>query len=61
MTQHLAIVAILVPSYDAGRGFCVGNMGFDPLDDTDIGSGSHRAAFGSKRAHKPKSADPGQG
>lgn len=39
MTQSLALVAILVPDYDAGIRFFVGQMGFDLLEDTDLGQG----------------------
>lgn len=39
MTQHLALLSILVPDYDAGIAFFVGRMGFDLLEDTDLGGG----------------------
>ncbi|QDY68693.1 VOC family protein [Qingshengfaniella alkalisoli] len=37
--RHLAMVAILVPDYDAGIDFFVGQLGFDLLEDTDLGDG----------------------
>lgn len=37
MTQRLALVSLLVPDYDAGIAFYVGQMGFDLLEDTDMG------------------------
>lgn len=39
MTQHLALISILVPDYDAGIDFFVQQMGFDLLEDTDLGDG----------------------
>ncbi|MDP5083951.1 MAG: VOC family protein [Yoonia sp.] len=39
MSQHLALLSILVPDYDAGLAFFVGQMGFDLLEDTDLGAG----------------------
>lgn len=39
MTQNLALLSILVPDYDAGIAFFVGQMGFDLLEDTDLGGG----------------------
>lgn len=39
MTQHLALLAFLVPAYDAGIKFFVDQMGFDLLEDTDLGGG----------------------
>ncbi len=39
MTQKLALLSILVPDYDSGIAFFVGQMGFDLLEDTDLGRG----------------------
>ncbi len=39
MTQKLALLSILVPDYDAGIAFFVGQMGFDLLEDSDLGQG----------------------
>ncbi len=37
--QHLALISLLVPDYDEGIAFYVGRMGFDLLEDTDLGGG----------------------
>ena len=37
MTQRLSTLSILVPSYDAGLAFFVGQLGFELLEDTDQG------------------------
>lgn len=37
MTQRLSTLSILVPSYEAGLDFFVGQLGFDLLEDTDQG------------------------
>lgn len=37
MTQRLSTLSILVPDYDAGLAFFVGQLGFDLLEDTDQG------------------------
>ena len=37
--MHLALLSILVPDYDAGIDFFVRQLGFDLLEDTDLGSG----------------------
>ncbi|SFS14595.1 VOC family protein [Yoonia litorea] len=39
MQRHLALIAVLVPDYEAGIAFFVGQMGFDLLEDTDLGNG----------------------
>lgn len=37
--MKLSALAILVPDYDAGIAFFVGILGFDLLEDTDMGGG----------------------
>ena len=37
MSQHLSLLSILVPDYDAGIAFFVGKMGFELLEDSDLG------------------------
>ena len=37
--QRLALLSILVPDYDEGIDFFVSQMGFDLLEDTDLGNG----------------------
>lgn len=39
MSQSLAFLSILVPSYSEGIGFFVDKLGFDLLEDTDLGGG----------------------
>lgn len=39
MGQRLALLSLLVPDYEAGIAFYVGRMGFDLLEDTDLGDG----------------------
>ncbi len=38
-TRHLAMVAVLVPEYDAGIAFFCDMLGFALLEDTDLGGG----------------------
>jgi catechol 2,3-dioxygenase-like lactoylglutathione lyase family enzyme len=37
--MHLALISILVPTYEAGIAFFAGQLGFDLLEDTDQGDG----------------------
>lgn len=39
MTQNLALISLLVPDYDAGIAFFVQKMGWDLLEDSDLGGG----------------------
>jgi len=39
VTRKLALLSILVPDYDAGIAFFVGQLGFDLLEDTVQGAG----------------------
>ena len=39
MKQTIARVALVVPDYDAAIGFYCGKLGFDLLEDTDLGDG----------------------
>lgn len=39
MPQHLALVSLLVPTYADGITFFVDQMGFELLEDTDLGGG----------------------
>ena len=39
MVQNLALLSLLVPDYESGIAFYVGKMGFDLLEDTDLGGG----------------------
>jgi catechol 2,3-dioxygenase-like lactoylglutathione lyase family enzyme len=50
MTQRLAMLSLLVPDYDAGIAFFVGKMGFELLEDTDLGGGKRWVKVGPKGA-----------
>jgi catechol 2,3-dioxygenase-like lactoylglutathione lyase family enzyme len=39
VSQKLALLSLLVPDYDAGIAFFVALMGWDLLEDTDLGEG----------------------
>jgi catechol 2,3-dioxygenase-like lactoylglutathione lyase family enzyme len=39
MKQHIALIALVVPDYDAALEFYVGRMGFDLVEDSDQGDG----------------------
>ncbi|WEX77783.1 VOC family protein [Sinorhizobium numidicum] len=39
MRQTIARIAIVVPAYDDGIAFYCGKLGFDLIEDTDLGSG----------------------
>ncbi|WP_322889638.1 MULTISPECIES: VOC family protein [unclassified Yoonia] len=39
MPQHLSLVALIVPDYDSAIAFFTGALGFDLLEDTDLGHG----------------------
>ena len=46
MAQRLALVAVLVPDYDAGIAFFCGQLGFELLDDTVLGGGKRWVRVG---------------
>jgi catechol 2,3-dioxygenase-like lactoylglutathione lyase family enzyme len=37
--QHLGLVALVVPDYDEALSFYVGRLGFELVEDTDLGAG----------------------
>jgi catechol 2,3-dioxygenase-like lactoylglutathione lyase family enzyme len=39
LARHLALIALLVADYDEALAFYVGKMGFDLLEDSDLGGG----------------------
>ncbi|PIB24297.1 extradiol dioxygenase [Amylibacter kogurei] len=39
MKQFISAISVVVPDYDAGIAFYVGQMGFDLIEDTDMGAG----------------------
>jgi len=47
---HLSLLAILVPDYDAGIAFYSGVLGFDLLEDTDMGGGKRWVRVAAKGA-----------
>ncbi|MBY6121000.1 VOC family protein [Mameliella alba] len=48
--MHLALVAILVPSYDSGLAFFVDGLGFDLIEDSDLGGGKRWVRVAPKAA-----------
>lgn len=55
--QHLALISLLVPDYDDGIAFYVGRMGFDLLEDTDLGGGKRWVRV-APAGRKPRSCWP---
>jgi catechol 2,3-dioxygenase-like lactoylglutathione lyase family enzyme len=45
---RLALTTLVVPDYDAGIAFCVGALGFDLIEDTDMGDGKRWVVVGGK-------------
>jgi catechol 2,3-dioxygenase-like lactoylglutathione lyase family enzyme len=39
MTQHLGLVALVVPDYDEALAYYVDRLGFELVEDTDLGAG----------------------
>jgi catechol 2,3-dioxygenase-like lactoylglutathione lyase family enzyme len=39
MARHLALISLLVRDYDEAMAFYVGKLGFDLIEDTDMGAG----------------------
>jgi catechol 2,3-dioxygenase-like lactoylglutathione lyase family enzyme len=48
MATRLALTTLVVPDYDAGIAFCVGALGFDLIEDSDIGGGKRWVVVGGK-------------
>ncbi len=46
---RLALTALVVPDYDAGIAFCVDALGFDLIEDTDMGGGKRWVVVGGAR------------
>ena len=46
MTQHLALLSLLVPDYDEGIAFYVDVLGFSLHEDTDMGGGKRWVRIG---------------
>ena len=43
---RLALTTLLVPDYDAGIAFCVGGLGLDLIEDSDMGGGKRGVVVG---------------
>ena len=43
---RLALTTLVVPDYDAGIAFCVDALGFDLIEDTDMGAGKRWVVVG---------------
>lgn len=43
---RLAMTTLVVPDYDAGIAFCVAALGFDLIEDTDMGAGKRWVVVG---------------
>lgn len=48
MATRLAMTTLVVPDYDAGIAFCVGALGFDLIEDSDMGAGKRWVVVGDK-------------
>lgn len=48
MATRLALTTLVVPDYDAGIAFCVGALGFDLIEDSDMGGGKRWVVVGGK-------------
>ena len=50
MATRLAMTTLVVPDYDAGIAFCVDALGFDLIEDSDMGAGKRWVVVGGKDA-----------
>lgn len=60
---RLALTTLVVPDYDAGIAFFVGALGFDLIEDSDMGGGKRWVVVGGKdggRLLLAKAATPAQ-
>ncbi len=48
MATRLAMTTLVVPDYDAGIAFCVDALGFDLIEDLDMGAGKRWVVVGGK-------------
>lgn len=48
---HLSLLAILVPDYEAGIAFFTESLGFDLLEDTDMGGGKRWVRVAPHKTH----------
>lgn len=49
-SARLALTTLVVPDYDAGIAFFVDALGFDLIEDSDMGGGKRRVVVGGKDA-----------
>ena len=52
--MHIAALSLLVPDYDAGIAFYVGVMGFDLIEDTDMGGGKRWVLVAPPGSHETR-------
>jgi catechol 2,3-dioxygenase-like lactoylglutathione lyase family enzyme len=60
---RLALTTLVVPDYDAAIAFCVGGLGFDLIEDADLGAGKRWVVVGGQSGGKlllAKAANPAQ-
>jgi predicted enzyme related to lactoylglutathione lyase len=50
---RFVMATLLVPDYDAGIAFFVGALGFDLIEDSDLGGGKRWVVVGGNDAEKP--------
>lgn len=64
MARHLALISLLVSDYDEALGFYVGKLGFDLIEDNDMGAGKRWVVVspgaGGSRFLLAKASDPHQ-
>jgi catechol 2,3-dioxygenase-like lactoylglutathione lyase family enzyme len=48
MATRLTMTTLVVPDYDAGITFCVNALGFDLIEDSDMGGGKRWVVVGGK-------------
>jgi len=63
MATLLALTTLVVPDYEAGIAFAVGALGFDLIEDSDMGGGKRWVVVGGKDGGKlliAKAASPEQ-
>lgn len=64
MARHLALISLLVSDYDEALSFYVGKLGFDLIEDNDMGAGKRWVVVspgaGGSRFLLAKAADPQQ-
>jgi catechol 2,3-dioxygenase-like lactoylglutathione lyase family enzyme len=54
MPQHISQFVVTVRDYDEALAFYVGKLGFEKLDDTDLGGGKRWVASRATRSTQPR-------